>query len=1038
MPPRMAGPVSTPHRPLPETVSFPKLEEEVLARWRERDVFRESMRRREGAEPFVFYEGPPTANGRPGSHHVLARVFKDVFPRYQTMRGRYVERKGGWDCHGLPVEIAVEQKLGFTSKADIERYGIAEFNQQCRESVFEFLEDWTALTERIGYWVDLDHPYRTLDASYIESVWWALKTMWERDLLYEGHRVVPYCARCGTALSSHEVAQGYQDVEDPSVYVTFPVIEGAGALREGDRILAWTTTPWTLLSNAALAVEPDLAYVRSASGFVLAEARAAAVLGEDDEVVDRFHGRDMLGARYEPPFTFIATEEFGPKGHTLVPGAFVSAEDGTGVVHTSISFGEDDFQIGLDQGIPVINPVKLDGTYDDRMGPYAGRWVKDADPDIVEDLRSRGRLLRSEAYLHAYPHCWRCGTPLLYYAKPSWYIRTSALRDRLLAANETVDWHPEHIKHGRFGKWLENNVDWAISRERYWGTPLPVWRNEAGETRAIGSFDELEQLSGVRIEDPHRPFVDEIEIPSPTGGEPLRRVPEVIDVWFDSGAMPFAQHHAPHENQDAFEAAFPADYICEAIDQTRGWFYSLIAVSALLFDQAPYRTVLCLGHIADPEGKKMSKSLGNIVVPWEVIDRHGADAFRWYFLTSKQPWDGYLFSADTVGESVRQFLLQLWNTYGFYVLYANLNQVAPAGAAPATDLDRWALSRLAATTEIVRERLDEYDATRAGHAIATFVDELSNWYVRRSRPRFWEGEQAAFATLRTCLVGVAQLLAPFCPFVADEIYDNLDGAEPSVHLTDFPEPAGRDRPLEFAMGVVRETVRLGFAARGQAKLGVRQPLRAAVVVAAGDERAAIERLEGVVLGELNVKALRYVSQADELGSYEVKPNYRALGPRFGRHMPQVAAAVASLDPVHVADALRADRRVGISVDGHDHELGADDLLLAMRPLEGYQLEREGSHAVALELELDPELVREGLAREVVHAVQVARKAAGLQVEDRIELTLAGDPELLEAAREHERYVAGETLAVAVGFDGASAGETVTVKGRPLSIAVQRA
>ena len=1025
-----------PLRPLPAKPDFPKLEEEILERWRERDIFRESVRRRQGAEPYVFYEGPPTANGRPGSHHVIARAFKDIFPRYQTMRGRYVERKGGWDCHGLPVEIAVEQKLGFKSKDDIERYGIAEFNAKCRESVFEYLEDWDRLTERIGYWVDLEQAYRTLEPDYIESVWWALKTMWERDLLYEGHKVVPYCARCGTALSSHEVSEGYQDVEDPSVYVAFPVTEGAGALRPGDEILAWTTTPWTLLSNAALAVSPDLAYVRTEAGHVIAEARAEAVLGEGVKVTDRFHGRDMLGARYEPPFTFIATEEFGPKGHTVVPADFVSAEDGTGVVHTSISFGEDDFRIGQEQGIAVINPVKLNGAFDERMGQFAGLWVKDADPRIVDDLRERGRLLKEEAYLHAYPHCWRCGTPLLYYAKPSWYIRTSSLRDRLLAANESVEWHPEHIKHGRMGKWLENNVDWAISRERYWGTPLPVWRNEAGETMAIGSLAELEQLSGVKLDDPHRPYVDDVEIPSPSGGEPLRRVPEVIDVWFDSGSMPFAQWHAPHENEEHFRERFPADYICEAIDQTRGWFYSLLAISTLLFDQSPYRTCLVLGHIADEQGRKMSKSLGNIVAPWDVIDKHGADAFRWYFFASKFPWDGYMFSVDTVGESLRQFLLQLWNTYGFHVLYTNVNDVREH-AEPATELDRWALSRLHATTETVRDRLDAYDATRAGHAIAAFVDELSNWYVRRSRARFWDGDPAAFGTLHTCLVTVAKLLAPFCPFIADEIYDNLDGTEPSVHLCDFPEAGPRDGELEVAMAVVRESVRLGLAARGQAKLGVRQPLRAAVVVAAGGEREAIERLEDIVKAELNVKELRFVSQADELGSYEVKPNYRALGPRFGKHMPQVAAAVAALDPGHVADALRDGGRVGISVDGHDHELAADDLLLAMQPLEGYQLEREGSHAVALELELDDDLVREGLAREIVHAVQNARKTAGLEVADRIELTLGGDDELLDAARAFEAYLTGETLAVAVTYDGA-AGEPATVKGRPLHIAVRRA
>ncbi|HET8755791.1 MAG TPA: isoleucine--tRNA ligase [Solirubrobacteraceae bacterium] len=1024
-------------RPLPSKPDFPALEEQVLERWRERDVFRESLRRREGGEPYVFYEGPPTANGRPGSHHVLARVFKDIFPRYQTMLGRYVERKGGWDCHGLPVETQVEKQLGFNSKADIEAYGIAEFNAKCRESVFEYLEDWNALTERIGFWVDLDDAYRTLDTPYIESVWWALKTMWDRDLLYEGHRVVPYCKRCGTALSSHEVSDGYEDVEDPSVYVKFPVSRPAGALRDGDTLLVWTTTPWTLVSNAAVAVDPELPYVRTTEGYVLAEALVTRVLGEDAQVADRFHGADMLGAAYEPPFPFIPASDYGDKGHTVLPGDFVTAEDGTGIVHTAIAFGEDDFRLGAEQGLNVVNPVRLDGTYDERIGPYAGRWVKEADPDLIEDLRARDRLLRAETYLHAYPHCWRCGTPLIYYAKPSWYIRTSQLRDRLLAANETIDWRPEHIKHGRMGKWLENNVDWALSRERYWGTPLPVWRNDAGEAICIGSLAELEQLSGVRLDDPHRPYVDDVEIPSPSGGEPLRRVPEVIDVWFDSGSMPFAQHHAPYENQEKFEANFPADYICEAIDQTRGWFYSLLAISTLLFDRSSYRTCLVLGHIADPEGKKMSKSLGNIVVPWEVIDQHGADAFRWYFLTSKQPWDGYLFSTETVGESVRQFLLQLWNTYGFYVLYANVNEVTELGE-PETDLDRWAISRLHATTEVVPERLDDYDATRAGHAIAAFVDDLSNWYVRRSRPRFWDGDPAAFGTLHRCLVTVAHLLAPFCPFIADEIYDNLDGSEPSVHLCDFPQVGRRDVELEVAMAIVRETVRLGLAARGQAKLGVRQPLHEAVVVAAGAEREAIERLEGIVLGELNVKQVRYVSQADELGSYEVKPNYRALGPRFGKHMPQVAAAVAALDPEHVADALREDRPVGISVDGHDHELAADDLLLAMRPLDGYQLEREGSHAVALELELDDELVREGLAREIVHAVQNARKTAGLEVADRIELTLGGDAELLDAARAFEPYLAGETLAVAVAYDGASGGEPATVKGRPLQIAVRRA
>jgi isoleucyl-tRNA synthetase len=1023
------------HEPLPPNVSFPALEEQVLARWRERDVFKASLRNREGGPPFVFYEGPPTANGYPGAHHVLARVFKDVFPRYKTMTGHYVERKAGWDTHGLPVEIAVEQKLGFKSKEDIERYGIAEFNRQCREAVLEHLEDWRALTERIGYWVDMDDAYYTLDPNYVESVWWALKTMWDRDLLYEGHKVVPYCTRCGTALSSHEVAQGYKDVEDPSVYVRFPITRPARGLREGDVLLVWTTTPWTLVSNAAVAVDPDLTYVRTANGEVLAEALVERVLGADAEIVDRFEGVDMLEAGYEAPFPFIPADAYGPKGHTVLPGDFVSADDGTGIVHTAIAFGEDDFRLGAEQGLKVVNPVRLDGTYDERIGPYAGRSVKEADADLIEDLRSRGRIHRAETLLHAYPHCWRCGTPLLYYAKPSWYIRTSTMRDRLLAANETVEWHPPHIKHGRFGNWLENNVDWAISRERYWGTPLPIWRCENGHTEAVGSFAEVEERSGRELPDPHRPYVDEHTWPCAECGSEMRRVPEVIDVWFDSGSMPFAQRHAPFENEEKFRETFPADYICEAIDQTRGWFYSLIAISTLLFDRAPYRTVLCLGHIADPQGKKMSKSLGNIVVPWEVIQRHGADAFRWYYLTSKQPWDGYLFSTETVGESVRQFLLQLWNTYGFYVLYANANEITEVGE-PETELDRWAISRLNATIAEVRERMEDYDATRAGQAIAAFVDDLSNWYVRRSRRRFWDGDPAAFGTLKTALVEVTKLLAPFTPFVADAIFENLDGSLPSVHLADFPEAGPRDEPLEVAMAVARETVRLGLAARGHGKLKVRQPLRAAVVVAAGEERVAIERMADVVVDELNVKELRFVSEAGELGSYEVKPNYRALGPRFGKQMPQVAAAVEALDPAHVASSLRNGGRLGISVNGHDHELGPDDLTLALQPLDGYQLEREGSHAVALELELDEELRREGLAREIVHAVQNARKGAGLQVEDRIELALGGDEELLAAARDHEAYLAQETLAVSVSYD-ADGGTEATIDGRLLRIRVTR-
>jgi isoleucyl-tRNA synthetase len=1034
--------MSSPHRPVDPHVSFPELEELVLERWRQRDVFAESVRRRAGAPSWGFYEGPPTANGDPGTHHVLSRVFKDIFPRYRTMTGHYVERRAGWDCHGLPVELAVEAQLGFRSKADIERYGIAEFNARCREKVLSHVAQWNRLTERIGFWVDLDDAYRTLDPGYVESVWWALKTIHEKGLLYEKLKVVPYCPRDETTLSSHELGQPdvYQDVIDPSVYVRLAVTDPRGPVEVGDDLLVWTTTPWTLVSNAAVAVNPEISYVRARTPDgrvqVVAQPLLERVLGEGAEVLDEFPGRELVATRYQPPFDYIPGEVYGPKGHTVLPADFVTAMDGTGLVHTAIAFGEDDFRLGEREGLTVVNPVREDGTYDERIGRYTGRWVKDADADLIEDLRASGKLLRAESYEHSYPHCWRCGTPLLYYAKPSWYIATSELKDRLLATNETVNWHPEHVKHGRFGHWLEGNVDWALSRERYWGTPLPVWRCDQGHVQVLGSLAELHERSGVSLEDPHRPFVDDVGFPCETCGGDMRRVPEVIDVWFDSGSMPFAQFHAPHENTEHFEARFPADFVCEALDQTRGWFYSLLAISTLLFDQSSYRNVVCLGLILDEQGRKMSKSLGNAPEPWEIIDRYGADALRWYFFTSKLPWDGYRFSMETIGEAVRQFLLQLWNTYGFYVLYANANQVGrDLEPGELTDLDRWALSRLQATIETVRDRLDNFDATIGGRAIQGFVDELSNWYVRRSRRRFWDGDPAAFATLHTCLVTVSQLVAPFTPFVADEIYDNLDGSEPSVHLTEFPVAGDRDLVLEEDMEVARQTVRLGLAARAQAKIKVRQPLRAAVVVATGREREAIQRMAEIVREELNVRTLSFVSEADELGQVEIKPNYRTLGPRFGKRMPIVAAAVAGLDPARAAVALREGRPVFIDVAGTEHELVADDLLITMRPLEGYEVEREGSHAVALEIEIDDSLRTEGWARDAVRAVQNARQAAGLEVSDRIVLTLDGDRELLAAIRAYETYVAGETLATQVSYESLDGAEPVIIDDRPLKIGV---
>jgi isoleucyl-tRNA synthetase len=1044
-------------KPVDAKQSFPELEERIIERWSERDVFHRSLAQRADAEVWSFYEGPPTANGRPGSHHVLSRVFKDIYPRYRTMRGYRVPRKAGWDCHGLPVELEVEKELGISSKAEIEAYGIAEFNQRCRESVFRYVEDWARLTERIGFWIDLGDAYVTLRNEYIESVWWSLRKIWDDGRLYEANKVVPYCPRDGTALSSHEVAQGYHDVVDPSVYVSLPVRDPKAPLEPGDQLLVWTTTPWTLITNAAVAVGPEIEYARarprgSSDVFVLAAPLVEKVLGEGAEVLARFRGHALANAAYEPPFDYIT--DYGPRGHTVLEADFVTTSEGTGLVHTAIAFGEDDFRLGEQYGITLHNPVRPDGTFDERIADFAGRFVKEADADIIEALRERGRLLRAETYEHAYPHCWRCDTPLLYYAKSSWYVRTTDVRDRMLAENEGIGWHPEHIKHGRFGKWLEGNVDWALSRERYWGTPLPIWECQAddcGERICVGSLAELRERGARVPEDLHRPHIDEVAFSCEACGGEMRRVAEVIDAWYDSGSMPFAQYHYPFEGEEPFAERFPANFISEAIDQTRGWFYSLLAVSTLIFERASYENCVCLGLILDPEGQKMSKSRGNVIDPWEVIARHGADAFRWYYFTAQQPWAGYRFSIETLGDTVYRFFTTLWNTYRICVLYANAEGLGPADLTSSEpgegDLDRWAISRLQATIATVTERMEAFDCTAAGAAIAAYVEDLSNWYVRLSRRRLWEGEREALATLRHCLLEVAALLAPFTPFLADEIHVNLVGGDSgefgdlpdSVHLREFPEPteALADAELERGMDAVRRTVELGRAARADSRIKVRQPLRRAVVVASGAERQAISERADLVTSELNIKELEFVSEESELVRYRLKPNYRALGPRFGKQMPQLAAAIEALDPTGVAQALADGREVGVNLNGHDHTLGPEDISLVMEPLEGYQVEAAAGHAVALALEVDDELRREGLAREIVHAVQGARREAGLEVTDRIALTLDGDAELLDAARAHEEHLAGETLATAVAYGPAEGAARAEIEGRELLVGVAR-
>ncbi len=1027
------------------------MEEGVLARWRDEQVFARSMELRAGGEPYVFYEGPPTANGRPGSHHALSRVFKDIFPRFHTMRGRFVERKGGWDCHGLPVELEVEKQLGISGKPEIEAFGIAEFNQRCRESVQGYLDEWERLTERIGFWVDTSAAYRTMDSSYIESVWWSLATLWDKDLIYEADKVVPYCPRCGTSLSSHEVALGYKDVDDPSVYVRFPLVDTRGLA-----MLVWTTTPWTLPANQAAAVNPDVTYAEVVVGLehvIMAEDLVERVLKGAGRIVDTFPGSDLVGRQYTPPFPYL-------KGaHRVVAAPFVTTQDGTGIVHIAPAFGEDDMQVARDNGLEVTNPVDRQGQFTDEVGAFAGRLVKDADRDLITDLDTRNVLFREETYHHSYPHCWRCGTALLYYAKPSWYIRTTAIRDRMLEINAQINWYPEHVRGGRFGKWLEGNVDWAISRERYWGTPLPLWRCDGCEkVTAIGSFTELREVAvhppGEDF-DPHRPGVDEVVVRCACGDE-ARRVPEVIDVWYDSGAMPFAQHHYPFAGEAALTGRFPADYICEAQDQTRGWFYSLHAEATMLFDEGAYRNCVCLGLILDGDGQKMSKTKGNVIEPWAVLDEFGADPFRWYLFTAQSAGESFRFSLDTIREAGGQ-LRTLWNTYAFLVTYAALPDGWTPGGQVAADrptIDRWALARLDQTTMQVTAALEGYDAASGGRAIAALVDELSNWYVRTGRRRFWRSDDAvdrtsAFATLHECLVTVAKLIAPFCPFVADEMYGNLvaahdPGAPSSVHLADWPVSGGREDPaLVTSMASVRDAVSLGRSARKDAKLRVRQPLAEVVVACAPVDAEAMRTHVGLIADELNVKDVRFVSDPAELVEVTVKPNYRTLGPRFGKAMPQVAGAFTELDGAEVVRALDGGGEVTITVNGNVEPVGADDVLREVRPSERYAVAQDGPLAVGLLTELSDGLRQEGRAREVIHAVQAARKAAGLRVEERIRLHLDGSGVLREAIDAFRPHISAETLSVelSVGHGAPFAGvhhEEHVLDGEPLAVRLDRA
>jgi isoleucyl-tRNA synthetase len=1028
---------------VPAAVDLPAVEHEILQRWRDGKVFDRSLDRTAAGPIWTFYEGPPTANGMPGVHHIEARVFKDLFPRFKTMQGFHVPRQAGWDCHGLPVEVAVEKELGLSGKKDIEAYGIAAFNQRCRESVLLHVDAFEELTNRLGYWIDLSSAYRTMDASYVESVWWSLKEIFRKGLLVKDYRISPYCPRCETALSDHEMGQPdvYRTVTDPAVTVRFPLLtvpDGATPLLNGADLLVWTTTPWTLVSNTAVAVHPDESYVvaRRAGGqesVVVAEQLLPRVLGAGWHVAARLPGSGLVGATYRPPFSLVDI----PGAHRVLPGTFVTTEDGTGLVHMSPAFGADDMETSRAHGLPVVNPVRPDGRFEESVPMVGGLFFKDADEPLVRDLTERGLLFHSEPYQHSYPHCWRCHTPLLYYALPSWFIRTTQIKDRLLAENERTNWQPPTIKQGRYGEWLRNNVDWALSRTRYWGTPLPLWECGEHHLTCAGSLAELSELAGRDLSalDPHRPYVDAVVITCPDCGGPAQRAPEVIDAWYDSGSMPFARLGAPWRNEEEFRRAYPAQFICEAIDQTRGWFYSLMAVGTLVFDRSSYENVVCLGLVVDKDGRKMSKHLGNVLEPISLMEAHGADAVRWFFAASGSPWSTRRIGAETLEEIVRKVLLTYWNTVSFLALYANAGAAQGAawrpamlaGAPPPAArplLDRWVLSELTIVTSEVTAALEEFDTAAAGRRLAAFTGDLSNWYVRRSRRRFWEGPgtpdgAAAFATLYQCLETLTRLMAPVVPFLTDYVWAILRGPEDpdSVHLTSWPsaDPALVDRQLSEQMGLARRLVELGRSARAAASLGIRQPLPRALVGAAGFAGLPAE-LRDQVTGELNVRALEALSSVgDDLVDHVVKPNFRALGRRFGNRTQPVAAAITAMDAGTLAGRLRADGEVSVMVDGEPVAIGPDDVIVTQTPRAGWSVASDAGETVALELDITPELRREGLAREVIRLVQDARKTDGLEVSDRITLRWeSADPELAAALTEHGQLIAGEVLATGFG------------------------
>jgi isoleucyl-tRNA synthetase len=1024
------------YKAVPAQIDLPAMEHQILQLWDSESVFERSVSQAAGRPLWTFYEGPPTANGTPGAHHVEARVFKDIFPRYRTMKGYFVPRQAGWDCHGLPVELAVERELGFNGKQDIEDYGIAEFNAKCRESVLRHVDEFTQMSERMGFWVDTDAAYWTMDPQYIESIWWSLKTIFDQGLLVQDHRVAPYCPRCGTGLSDHELAQGYETVVDPSVYVRFPITSGELADRfPGIALLVWTTTPWTLVANTAVAVKPDATYAVVRAGddvLVVAEQLIGQLFADTPvEVLETFPGTDLERVAYKRPFDLVDI----PDSHFVILADYVTTDDGTGLVHQAPAFGADDLISCRSYGLPVVNPVAANGEFIDDVPLVGGQFFKKADETLTKDLADRGILFRRDPYEHSYPHCWRCHTPLLYYAQPSWYIKTTAKKDELLEQNERTNWYPPTIKWGRYGDWLTNNVDWALSRNRYWGTPLPIWRCPDGHLTAVGSLAELSELAGSDVGDldPHRPFVDEVEIACRTCGQSATRVPEVIDCWYDSGAMPFAALGYPHQNHEAFEGRYPADFICEAIDQTRGWFYSLMAVGTLVFGESSYKNVVCLGHILDEDGRKMSKHLGNVLEPIPLMDDHGADAVRWFMLASGSPWQARRVGHAAIADVVRRTLLTLWNTVSFQSLYARTAGWQPSDGAPPPEerplIDRWVLSEAHRLAAEVDDALADFDTQRGGRILATFVDDLSNWYVRRSRRRFWDGDPAALATLHEALRIVTLCMAPFTPFITERIWQDLirstdANAPDSVHLAPWPSVDQQlvDPQLVAQMALVRRVVELGRAARAASSVRTRQPLGRALVSAPGWAELPAE-LVAEVAEELNVRSLDSLGEEAGLVDVSVKPNFRALGGRFGKATPSIAAAITAADAASLVEGVRTSGSALVSVDGESIEITPEDIIVTETPREGWSVASDGEESVAIDLHIDDELRRAGVAREIVRAIQEARKGAGLQITDRITVEWdSEDPDIVAAFDVHGSEIAGEVLAVSMTGAGSSSSD----------------